>query len=285
MGPDITTCDPFLLDAGEGYDSYQWFIDGVPVGAPVGNTQTFNGFTSGTYKVVVEHPICGFFEDEVVVTAGGGSPSVSLPAGPIELCDPPADTLTVTENPFYDYAWEFDDGGGYVSVGANENTLIVSGEGTYRITVTDNGLCPGSSSATVAVTTDGVEVADATYCPVARGGTGTAAFTISNPDSGKDYLWTDDQNQTTTIFSAAGTGDHSYTLSGLTGTFNSLGTTDTTIWVGEDLSAGGGASGTGVAGPTVKGAVQEATYTNNFEIPQQFDALTPFTLNLSLIHI
>ncbi len=81
VGDDICDSNPVTLDAGPGFDTYNWF-DGL--GAPLGNSQTIDVSVGDTYSVEVSANGC-MGMDDIVITAFD-SPSVSV-ATPQPVCN------------------------------------------------------------------------------------------------------------------------------------------------------------------------------------------------------
>lgn len=137
QGP-ITLCfgESILLDAGnQGYTTYNWFRNLTPMNvhsqfAPVG--------TSGSYTVsVIDTNGCGqgVTSPPVVVT-------VQPQLVPVITISPNQDTLY--SSPAQTYQWYFN---GVPVAGANQQFYVPQASGNYRVVVTDNNGCEGTSTA------------------------------------------------------------------------------------------------------------------------------------------
>lgn len=130
IGEDTLICGqtPITLDAGAGYQSYDWGVNG--------QTQTITVNTQGTYIVAVTDTNNCIGRDTVLVDLGTAvNPTVTF-NGSNSVCD--GDTLVL------------DAGTGYASYQWSDGTTVtqtldVTQAGTYTVTVTNNSGCSGSS--------------------------------------------------------------------------------------------------------------------------------------------
>ncbi|MFN8286319.1 MAG: T9SS type A sorting domain-containing protein [Chitinophagales bacterium] len=131
-GP-VTACDgdQVTLDAGNGYDGYNWSGGGV--------NQTVNVTTSGSYVVTVQDNGC-VGKDTVVVTFNPIPSATISPVSPVSLCSGQTVTLDAGAG-FASYSW---------TNGSTTQAITVSNAGTYDVTVTQNG-CTGGSSGAITV--------------------------------------------------------------------------------------------------------------------------------------
>ncbi len=108
----------------EGADSYQWFLNGNPIG----NTSEIITAESGLYYVLVGNGDCDANSQEVTVTVIDEL-EVSLNyAGSQTLCE--GELLTLEVNDGADnYVWT----NGGMSIGTNDNTLEISEPGIYMV--------------------------------------------------------------------------------------------------------------------------------------------------------
>lgn len=116
------------LDAGAGYDSYNW-SNGY-------SSQTITVNTPGAYWVTVEQNSCS---KTVSVNVQQDSVPVPVISGQQLICNSATTPLTTTQ-PYQSYQW---------STGSTAPTINV-GPGTYTVTVIDSGsVCTGSTTFTV----------------------------------------------------------------------------------------------------------------------------------------
>ncbi|MBS1903386.1 MAG: hypothetical protein JSS75_06775 [Bacteroidetes bacterium] len=133
-GGPLSFCDgdSVTLDAGAGYDTYQWKKDGTDIGGAT--AQTLRVGSSGAYSVAVSN------------TAGcnGVSASVTVTVFPT----PPIPTITQTNDSLISssastYQWTF---GGSVIPGATGQVLTPTPPGVYTVTITDANGCENTSA-------------------------------------------------------------------------------------------------------------------------------------------
>ncbi len=121
--------DGTILNAGNGYSSYQWSNGGS-------TTATLSVGTPGTYSVTVTNAAGCVGTASVTVTQS----SIPTPAinGNTSICA--GQSTTLTTGSFSSYAW---------SPSGSTQSINVNAPGTYRVTVTNAAGCQGSASVTV----------------------------------------------------------------------------------------------------------------------------------------
>lgn len=134
--PSITPLGPttyctggsVTLDAGAGYSSYSW-SNGV-------TTQTTTVSAAGNYSVTVTdaNGCSGTSASVTVTVTSTGVPTISA-NGPLSFCQGGSVTLTATAGT--SYTW---------SNGATSQSIMVSSNGTFTVTVTGAGGCSGTSN-------------------------------------------------------------------------------------------------------------------------------------------
>lgn len=203
-GPtSICTGGSITLDAGAGFDTYQWatVIPGVPPTfnpLPNGNSQTVVVTQPGIYGVQISSGACTG-QDTIVVTLDN-TPIVPNISGSLTFCPGESTTLTGDAG-FTSYSWS----DGTNAVGSSQS-LTVSQAGNYTLTVTNAAGCTGTSQ-TVNVTSNNnlspTITGNLQYC---QGGN----TTLSVPAGFDNYTWTD--NGTSQIISSGGAGFETITV-------------------------------------------------------------------------
>lgn len=124
------------LNAGAGFTSYTWLLNGVNV---VGTNQTLTVFTAGSYSVMVTNgPGCVGTSPSVTVTVNPlPTPAIT---GNSTFCPGGNTVLTATAG-FSSYLW--------APGGATTPSITVNTAGTYTITVTNANGCIGTTNRTV----------------------------------------------------------------------------------------------------------------------------------------
>ncbi len=183
--PDITGLiefcdgDASILDAGTGYNIYEWSDN-------TGN-QTVTVASSGIVSVTVTDANGCTAEDQVDITVNSNLTPQIL--GQVEFCD--GDFSTLDAGSFDTYEW---------SDGSDGQTLDVTASGTYSVTVTDTNGCSGEDEINI--------TANPNPNPSIAGSTSfcTGFSTIIDAGSGYDiYEWQDGSNGQTFEVSIGGT--------------------------------------------------------------------------------
>ena len=117
------------LDAGPGYVTYLWSTSET--------TSTISTSQSGTYAVTVSD-VSGCTGEETVLITVNTNPAVVI-SGVTNICEDENSLLDAGEG-YASYLW---------SDGSEDQTLMVSSSGNYRITVSDNNGCTSESSLNV----------------------------------------------------------------------------------------------------------------------------------------
>lgn len=129
LGPTtFCTGGSVTLDAGAGYSSYLWSNGGT--------AQTTTVSAAGNYSVTVtDGNGCSGTSAQITVTVTStGVPTISA-NGPLSFCQGGSVTLTATAGT--SYSW---------SNGATSQSIMVSSNGTFTVTVTGAGGCSGTSN-------------------------------------------------------------------------------------------------------------------------------------------
>lgn len=187
-----------LLDAGNGYSTYTWFLNS----GAIGNAQSFNASQAGTYYVTVANTFnCRATSGTVTINA------VQLPV--INLGNDTTFCLGTTftlnaGNGYTSYAW---------NTGANTSTITVNSQGIYSVYVTDANGCHGSDQISV--------LAGNLLNPVitAQGNTQICQGDTVVLDAGSytTYSWSDGGQTTTQFFNATYAGPISVTVTDANG--------------------------------------------------------------------
>ncbi len=207
LGADFTICGktvPFNINPGfnaataaRADITYTWFKDGVQQTSGMGNAfYNFPVSTFGTYAVCVDSAGSCKKTDMITITN-----SYSINLGPdLVLCNPTTATLDAGyTGPGVTYQWSFN---GTPISGATNKTLSLTLPGTYSVSVTDP-VC-GLQSSQLNISTNAAIPVDATFCPVASGGTGKANLSVIG--SGK-YKWWNHPTSTNPV-NVVGTGNN-----------------------------------------------------------------------------
>ncbi len=149
LGPDIEICDngTALLDAGDGFDTYEW--------STLENTQTITAFEPGTYSVTVTAG-CLTQTDQITITI---DPATILDLGP-DLVACPGESLTISApGDFERFRWvpsDFLDCDTCQTVTASPDTAVV-----YTVLASNENGCV--STDTIVVNFGLISVADTIY--------------------------------------------------------------------------------------------------------------------------
>ena len=181
LGNDTTICSgtTLTLNAGAGFDSYQWNTGAT--------TSSINVSAGGTYSVTVTAGLCSA-RDTINITVVN-TPVVDL--GPNQnACN--GNTVQLDAgNPGATYQW---------NTGATTQTITVSSSGTYSVTVTNAGLCSATDQVTITFYPN----------PVVNLGNDTSicqgsSLTLNAGNPGATYLWSTGQTSQTINVSSGGT--------------------------------------------------------------------------------
>ncbi|MFK7809001.1 MAG: CotH kinase family protein [Saprospiraceae bacterium] len=142
---NTTICTGFetTLDAGDGYDDYQW---------STGSDEQIIDVTAGTYEVIVSATGGCTGIAEIIVEEVDGLP-IEI-AGNLEICEGTLTNLSATGG-YDEYEW---------SDGSDDETLTVNSSGTYSVTVTDDDGCSGESQVIVEAGTVATSSANESIC-------------------------------------------------------------------------------------------------------------------------
>lgn len=129
LGTGATVCNnsPVILDAGSGYESYQW-QDGSA-------NSTFTVTTAGTYWVTVFDG-CGYSSDSIDVAEGNIALNLNF-NGDTVLCKTALPFTLTAPAGYQSYVWQN---------GSSNQSLFITNTGTYYVTVTDAAGCSGTDT-------------------------------------------------------------------------------------------------------------------------------------------
>jgi gliding motility-associated-like protein len=135
LGPDRVLCTsdlPITLDAGPGGQTYEWTLNGQPIG---GNTQTLTVTQGGIYAVRVTTATGCVGQDAVNIQV---SSQIPVDLGPdVTLCASGGTSVTLYSGyPGATHTWTKD---GQVIPGATADSLVVTQPGVYGVTVQPAG--------------------------------------------------------------------------------------------------------------------------------------------------
>jgi gliding motility-associated-like protein len=177
---DLSICVgvPTTLDAGSGYTNYEWSTTEV--------TSTISTNQAGTYTVTVTDASGCTGTDQVAISiAPGLSPTIT---GSPNFCN---NTSTIIDAGTYDsYIW---------STGSVDQTLTVTANGTYTVTVSDAAGCTGIDEMIVSeFPIPAPQISGSTsFC--------TGNSTILDAGTWVDYLWSDTSTGSSITVNTAGT--------------------------------------------------------------------------------
>ena len=187
LSPEITGNLAFCegntttLDAGSGYDTYQWQPNGAA-------TQTIDVNQTGTYTVTVTDLSGCSGTDEVTVTVNQNPvPNIT---GNLTFCEGSSSNLSV-ETTFATYAW--------LPNNETVSSITVTNSGDYTVTVSDANGCTGTDMATVVVNQNPT--------PAITGQLSICTGFTTTLDAGAgyaNYTWLPDNQTTQTILVDAG---------------------------------------------------------------------------------
>ncbi len=182
------------LDAGNGYDTYNWSNSTT--------TQSTSVNSGNTYTVTVTQGTCTGTAS-AVVTLGNFPVAVAIsPAGPVNACA--GDQVSLDAGPGYDaYNW---------SGGGGTQTVTVTTSGNYIVTVVDNG-CIGKDTVVININPLPDPVITPSSISICDGQTTTL-------DAGagyNSYVWSNNSTTQSIVVSNAGNYDVTVTQNGCTG--------------------------------------------------------------------
>jgi hypothetical protein len=133
LGAGATVCNnsPVILDAGNGYQSYQWQDGSI--------NSTFTATTAGTYWVTVFDG-CGYSTDSVDIAEGSIALNLNYNGDTI-VCKTALPFTLNAPLGYNSYLWQN---------GNTTNNINVTSIGTYYVTVTDSAGCSGTDTLKVA---------------------------------------------------------------------------------------------------------------------------------------
>lgn len=192
LGNDISLCqgDTAVLDPIVTYTTYLWNTGSTSPTLPV--------TAAGTYTLTVTDINGCINSDEIDVTVNP-SPLVDL-GSDISLCDGESVTLDAGSG-FFDYLW---------SIGSATQTVNVSQQGTFTVTVTDVLGCTAFDEINISVNPlPAVDLGpDFNLCPgagaVLDGGPGMSSYLWSDGSTGQLLLITTDGSYTITVTDSVG---------------------------------------------------------------------------------
>ena len=186
--PDAPTTfcagDVVVLDAGESFVSYQWYLDEEPI---EGATESFYvAEVGGVYSVMVTDENGCTDSEEITVTVWP-MPDVSIiPDGPTEFC--PGETVTLDAGEWVSYLW---------STGDDTREITVSEAGIYTVLVENEFGCYNTADISIVVY-DVPEVNIEASGPVAFCAGGSV--TLDAGEGFAAYLWsTEEETQAITV--------------------------------------------------------------------------------------
>ena len=157
-------------------NSYEWYLDGFPVGV----RQTYWAKDSGDYEVLVTNNGCTNPSNYVTATV---RPHPKVQITSVAVCHGYSGTISATGTccaPPYSYLWR---------TGATTSSITVTPTSTtvYSVTVTDGNNCQTNTNATVTVHPTPIVLA--TSMIVCQGDSGTITVTGTCCAAPYSYLW------------------------------------------------------------------------------------------------
>jgi len=152
LGSNKSICDnePFpVLDAGNPGSSYNWFLDGIPIG---GNTQTLSTSFGGTYSVILINQFGCVASDSIIINVFTSLVGAFTIPSPVYV----GASATFTDNSSpgpVSWIWNFGDG---TNIDTNQNTShIYTTAGIYPVfLVVGNNICYDTVTSTIEVLND-----------------------------------------------------------------------------------------------------------------------------------
>lgn len=192
LGSDVTICqgDTAILDPVVTYTTYLWNTGTTSPTLPV--------TVSGTYTLTVTDINGCINSDEINVTVNP-APVVDL-GSDIDLCDGESVSLDAGSG-FFNYLW---------NIGSSTQTINVSQQGTYTVTITDLSGCTAFDEINITVNPlPAVDLGpDFNLCPgsgaVLDGGPGMSSYLWSDGSTGQLLLISTDGTYTITVTDSVG---------------------------------------------------------------------------------
>ncbi len=126
--------DSVRLDAGSGYDTYEWLN---PLGARISTVQTTTVKDSGTYTVRVAKGTCSGQSVVTVRQVDPPIPVISIISGDTVIC--PGGTVILDGGPYRSWQWS------PASAGTGRR-IVVNDSGVFQVQVVDSNGCIGVSA-------------------------------------------------------------------------------------------------------------------------------------------
>jgi PKD repeat protein len=136
----------------------RWYRDNVPLQGPEATAQTYSATVTGSYKVVIEDPLCPRSSDPVDVTilpCGTQPPVIQTDPSGRTACSGQQITLSVSASgtPLLQYRWRKN---GVEIPGANQSQLVIpaagfADAGNYDVIVSNSGGADTSQIAVIAL--------------------------------------------------------------------------------------------------------------------------------------
>lgn len=185
--PDVTSfCDGESVNLSttlESGSTYQWFLNGNPLGSASVNQNTISSSNGGDFYVEVTTDLgCSTTSNTVTVTENP-LPTANISTSNSSYC--PGDSTLITANSITGatYEWFFNGS----SLGTGTNSIYATSQGDYWVEVTDN--CTGTSN-TLTITEQsapanaGTISGTTSFCPGA-----SLNFSISSVANASSYNW------------------------------------------------------------------------------------------------
>ena len=162
------------LDAGNGFSSYQWSVNGTPM--PNGTNQTLTATVAGNYTVDVTYPTgCTATSNPLTIYAGQFYFFINA-IGEDSLCIPNGQVI-LDGGSYSSYNW---------STGETTQQITVNSLGSYHVTVVDANGCSGVSNPPFIVSN--IVNTSAISGPTSPTQYQTVSYSVS-PTVGSTYNW------------------------------------------------------------------------------------------------
>ncbi len=142
-----------VLNAGAGFASYQWLLNGTPINGAT--NQTYTAGAAGNYQVVVSNAgNCTDTSANQPITVGGGAPPVIVSStGSFVLCSGNSLLLSIPAGATT-YQWYYNNN---PMAGATNSSVTISNSGNYYVIETLAGGC-SDTAATITITPSAASV-------------------------------------------------------------------------------------------------------------------------------